>query len=299
MIINPRSMDALINLLGDKTGLRFECYRRSFIEKRVKSRLTQIRLNSDQEYYDYIKANPSEINKFLNDFTVNYTYFFRNIEIFQKIEELFTLTKKGRSHLTTKENQYLSKLSIYKKIQRSLNSVNKLGKLRIWSCACASGEEPYSLVMMLNQLKNKIDNFPDYEIIASDIDNKAIKAAEGGIFNEFSLRELTSQDKDEYFEKINRNQVDEYKIKEDIRKSVEFVEEDVTKGHVKNQKYDIIFCRYLLIYINKSYYDKLIKVLEDHMAKGGLLILGKTESISKRKSSFQLLDGNTQIYIKK
>jgi len=296
--INPNSMESLIKLLGDKTGLRLECYNHNFIEKRIKSRIALSGKQSDLEYFDYIKKNPAEIDKFFNDFTINYTYFFRNNEVFQKVKDFCTLSKINLFHLTSKEKHYLSQLSIHKKIHNSSTSSNSSRKLKIWSCACATGEEPYSLAIMFDQLKKKSPNFPDYEIIASDINNTVINIARRGIYKEFSFKDLTSQEKDMFFSIIPDKKDNKYKIKENISNSVEFIEEDVTKGHVKNNKYDIIFCRNLLIYINKEYRKKFIKILENHLVEGGLLILGKTESISKIKSKFHLLNGINQIYIK-
>jgi chemotaxis protein methyltransferase CheR len=102
-----------------------------------------------------------EIERFLDNFTINYSYFFRNYEIFKRIGELL------------------------EKYQLTKNSL-----IKVWSCPCANGEEPYSLGILFEELKAENSDFPEYKIVASDINSQAIKKAKKGIYGKHALHEI-------------------------------------------------------------------------------------------------------------
>ncbi|MFW9897281.1 MAG: CheR family methyltransferase, partial [Candidatus Thorarchaeota archaeon] len=87
-------------------------------------------------------------------------------------------------------------------------------------------------------------------------------------------------------------------IKEPIKNKIDFVDEDVTKGHKRPHRYDIIFCRYLLIYFNRENRHKFLKILENRLVENGILILGKTETLFDSWGSLRLIDSRNRIYIK-
>ncbi|MHA1527227.1 MAG: CheR family methyltransferase, partial [Promethearchaeota archaeon] len=89
-----------------------------------------------------------------------------------------------------------------------------------------------------------------------------------------------------------------YTINNDIKNNVEFINEDATLKHKKKLKYDIVFCRYLLIYFNRENRDKFLRTLENQLTQGGLLFLGKTETIFNSQTNFKLVDTKNHIYLK-
>ncbi len=321
--VEEPSYQKLINLLNFETKLNFEYYQKKFIERRIKSRMIRIDCLTIDSYYDYIVSNPIELERFVESFNINYSYFFRNWDVFERFQNLFleSLNYKGRIVLsnfkpnplyTFNINKYskkkskndkisnlslgnlnLMETSLYKKINRkSRNPIN------IWSCPCAYGEEPYSIAMILDNLKNQIPNFPDFNIIASDIDKIAIKTAKIGVYNEYSIKEVSEYFEKNYFMKIRDKQGFKYSAKRDIRNNIEFINEDVTRGHLKSWKYDIIFCRNLIIYLNRKNRGKFLKIIENYLNQGGLLILGKTETLFNIELSFKLIDSKNHIYLK-
>lgn len=269
--------------------MSFSCYRRNFFERRTQSRMIRLGLESFKEYYDYVNANPDEINNFMINFTVNYTNFFRNPEVFERVKQII-ISCLEKKNFVLKDNVDIRSLSIYNKICEDQ-------KLEIWSCPCATGEEPYSIAMLLDHLSNNYRSLPDYEIIASDIDNNALKKAKKGIYRSDSLLEIKNFYK-KYFKEKSHKITPKYVIDDNLKKWIKFIEEDITSGHKYSSKYDIIFCRYLFIYISRSYRENLIKVLENHLARGGLLILGKTESLFYSQTKLKLLDKDARIYVK-
>ena len=101
-----------------------------------------------------------------------------------------------------------------------------------------------------------------------------------------------------YFKKIHTIYGQEYIVSEELKKYLEFYNEDVTKGHLTSNTYDIIFCRYLLIYFNRTNRDNFIRIIKSRLNYGGLLILGKTETLFNRYKDLKQIDINNQIYLK-
>ncbi len=193
--------------------------------------------------------------------------------------------------------KFLKHTSIYRKIEANKYSHN-INPILIWSCPCASGEEPYSIAMILDNLKIQIKNFPEFKIVASDIDMSAINKAKIGIFYDNSTKEISNFYELKYFKKKKIPYGNEYELNEKIKNSVEFIREDITKAHKKSWQYDIIFCRYLMIYLNKEKRDDFIKVIEKKLAWGGLLFLGKTETLLNVSCNLKLVDSKNHIYLK-
>ena len=331
--IDDRSYNALLKLLRNKTGLNFEYYNKPFIEKRIKSRMIRVHCNTLDEYYRYIASNQPEIKKFVDGFTVNYTFFFRDYDVFETFQDLFIQGSKAsrkdiksnikpdpsklvkfrtksnavrnlhkNRYLTEKPAKFyvdififLNQLSYYKKMKGVKSTANCIN---IWSCPCATGEEPYSLAMILDNLETQVPRFPKYRIVASDIAHEAIKKAKVGIYTDDSMKEISDYYENKYFSKQKTHFGYTSVIKENIKKKIEFVEEDVTKGHKLPYRYDIIFCRYLLIYFNRENRHKFLKIIENQLNEGGILILGKTETLFRSWGSLQLIDSRNRIYIK-
>ncbi|MFX1365493.1 MAG: CheR family methyltransferase [Promethearchaeota archaeon] len=331
--VDDKAYNTLIQLLGKKTGLNFEYYNKKFIIKRIKSRMIRVSCNTLSQYYDYVSSNKAEIKEFIDGFTVNYTFFFRDYDVFETFQDLiiqglnvsrkdiksnikpdvakldkFSLKKNAAKifhknrYLTEKPEKYyvdifvfFNILSYYKKMKQSRNENNCIN---IWSCPCATGEEPYSLAMILDNLEKQVPRFPKFKIVASDISHKAIKKAKIGIYTDDSMKEISDYFESKYFIKKKTNYRHNKAIKEEIKRKIEFIEEDVTKGHKLPLKYDIIFCRYLLIYFNRKNRDRFLKILENRLNENGILILGKTETLFDSWGSLQLVDSRNRIYVK-
>lgn len=330
--IKEDSYQNLIRMLKSETNLNFEYYRRNFIERRIKARMIRVNTETIDSYCKYFLLNPSELNKFLDSFHINYSYLFRNWDIFERFQDFFlrclnyrkeriigglkpdpskALVSKKRlkkervlkknsisEHLVENQefaNQFLEYTSLYRKINR-LNPLKS--DVYIWSCPCASGEEPYSIAMIIDNLKKQIPHFPTCRLTASDIDSIAIEKAKTGIYDELSMRETSKYYTDKYFTKKKDIFGYKYKIDENIKNSVEFLEEDVTNGHMKTWKYDIIFCRYLLIYFNRKNRENFLRIIESRLNEGGLLFLGKTETLFNSHRCLKLVDSKNHIYMK-
>ncbi|TFG02895.1 MAG: hypothetical protein EU539_12725 [Promethearchaeota archaeon] len=325
--IDDKTYPLLLRLLQTRTGLNFQYYRRKFIEKRIMARMIRVKCRTLDDYYNYLFSQAQEFKNFIESFNINYTYFFRDWEVYETFYQLILncLDLKQSSMMSnikpphaqrakfrTKENFLKNKakkrLDYFSDINKTILphlemlSIRKNLKTRkminIWSCACASGEEPFTLAMILTNISESVKNFSRYKITASDIDKDAILKAITGIYNENSMKEITRFYKTKYFQKIQTKSGEQYLVDEKLKDHVEFINEDITKGHQKAIKYDIIFCRYLMIYFNRVNRDSFIKVIERQLNQGGLLILGKTETLFSEYSNLKLIDSHNQIYLK-
>ncbi len=294
-----------------------------------------MRVNCDTigEYYRYIGLNAAEVKKFIDGFTINYTFFFRDYGVFETIQDLFihglkVSRKNIKSNIKpdpSKSAKFRTKANAVKNLIKSHNIIEKPEKyyidififinqlsyykkmkmvrsaknfINIWSCPCATGEEPYSLAMILDNLETQVPFFPKYRIVASDIAHEAIQKAKKGVYTNDSMKEISDYYEKKYFARQKTHFGHVNLIGNRIKNKIDFVEEDVTQGHKMPYKYDIIFCRYLLIYFNRENRHKFLKILEDRLAENGILILGKTETLFDSWGSFKLIDSRNRIYIK-
>ncbi|MFW9989267.1 MAG: CheR family methyltransferase [Candidatus Odinarchaeota archaeon] len=263
------TIEALIEELKNATGMKFDHYQRKFLEKRINFRMKNLNLDYYQDYINYIRRYPVEIDLFLDKFTINYTYFFRNNKVYENFEKFI-------------------------KIYANHNKKT----LRIWSAPCATGDEPYSIAMILDQLKKKDNNFPDFEIVASDIDPAALRMAKKGIYGEYPVHEMTQVYLNNYFTKKDTEIGPKYILSNEIKEKIEFIQEDIIKGHIKKNKYDVIFCRNFFIYINQFAREKLLSTLESRLFDGGLLILGGSETLPYKGTVFKAINMRERFYIK-
>ncbi|MHA1986001.1 MAG: CheR family methyltransferase [Promethearchaeota archaeon] len=331
--VDNKSYSALINLLKVKTGLNFEYYNRPFIEKRIKARMIRVNCKTLSEYFEYLSERREEVKKFVDGFTVNYTFFFRDYDVFETLQDLFIhglkvrrkeinsnirpdpsklvkfRSKANAAKNSIKNKQYkyrpeqhyvdififLNKLSYFQKMKNPKSTENCIN---IWSCPCATGEEPYSIAMILDNLETQVARFPKYKIVASDIAHEAIEKAKIGLYTDDSMKEISTYFENKYFSKQKTHFGHNNLINASIKEKIDFVEEDVTQGHNRPNRYDIIFCRYLLIYFNRENRHKFLKILENRLVENGILILGKTETLFESWGSLKLIDSRNRIYIK-
>jgi len=170
--------------------------------------------------------------------------------------------------------------------------------LKIWSAPCATGDEPYSIAIILDQIRSLNKNFPDFEITASDIDKNALKLAKEGIYGEYAIHETPKFLLNTYFSKRHTELGPKYLIDKRIRAKIKFLQEDIIKRHSINEKYDVIFCRNFIIYINQYAREKLMNVLESRLRNGGLLILGGSETFAPKRTCFETISIRDRFYIK-
>lgn len=250
----------LCEFLYRHTGMIFTETKRYYVERRVVERMIATRSATFSHYFARLRADAQEeIEKIINAFTVNETYFYR-------------------------EDHQLKCLSSDLLAQRIKHK--KPGDLiRIWSAPCSTGEEPYSIAMWLLEHWPLVDDY-EIEIIGSDIDTDVLRTAAEGVFGKRALMRLTPDVIEKYFTQLT---ADHWQILEDIRGSVRFapvniVEAEETRafGH-----FDVIFCRNVLIYFDDVSRRIAAENLYENLYPGGFICLGHTESMSRISPLFE------------
>ncbi|WP_026895055.1 CheR family methyltransferase [Clostridiisalibacter paucivorans] len=223
------------------TGINLSLYKEKQMKRRIGSLVSRNNYNDFDDYFMALKSNKKLFDEFLNYLTINVSEFYRNPNQWHILE---------------------------KNILPELLKKNK--KINIWSSACSTGEEPYSLVMLLSNFMdlNKI------KILATDIDKGAIEKAQVGVYSEKSLKNLPEKFKKKYFTKISNS----YKINEDIKKCVDFKSINLLKDkYPKN--YHLILCRNVMIYFTEEAKSEMYNKFHDSLADDGVFFVGSTEQI--------------------
>ncbi len=211
------------------------------MKRRIESLIKRNNFSTYQSYYNAIDKNDKLYSEFINYLTINVSEFYRNPE-----------------QWTVLKDEIISKLFKNKK------------ELKIWSAACSTGEEPYSLVMTLSNFLslNKI------QILATDIDEEAINKAKVGIYTEKSIENVPKEFKNKFFTKVANS----YKIKDEIKRCVSF-----KKHNLLNDNYpkncDLIVCRNVMIYFTEEAKENIYRRFNNALNKDGILFVGSTEQI--------------------
>lgn len=235
----------------DYEGFKAEVYKLTDInlslykEKQMKRRIDSlIRKNGYELYGDYIKAlktNKDLYNEFINYLTINVSEFYRNPEQWEVLKEhIFPLLLK------------------------------KSPRLKIWSAACSTGDEPYTLVMVLNQYIP----LKDIKITATDIDQEALRKAKAGIYSGKSLEKLPKAYVEKYFSKTGGS----YTIKDEVKNQVEFSQHNLLRDTYPKDC-DLIVCRNVLIYFTEEAKTDIYMKFNRALKKEGILFIGSTEQI--------------------
>lgn len=217
-------------------------YKEKQMKRRISSLLNRNNFNDFDDYYFGLKKDHDLLEQFVNYLTINVSEFYRNLSQWEVLE---------------------------KEIMPFLMEENKR-ELKIWSSACSTGEEPYSLVMLMTNFfpLNRIN------VLATDIDDGAIEKAKIGLYSEKSLENLPKKFINDYFTKIEKS----YKISDDIKSRVEFKKLDLLKDRFPSNV-DLITCRNVMIYFTDEAKDLLYNKFNNSLRKDGILFVGSTEQI--------------------
>lgn len=248
------------DFLYRQTGMTFGESKRYYIERRIADGLSDSGAASLDDYLGRLASDPRAAEKLVNSFTVNETYFYR---------EEHQLRALGQSLLP------------------EVVKDRRPGDLvRIWSLPCSTGEEPYSIAIWLLENWALVDAY-NIEIVGSDIDTGAIARAKAGLFGPRALSRLPEAVVSAYFEPPKRGH---RKLIDDLRESVRFTTVNLVDGASMRSagRFDIIFCRNLLIYFDEASRSMAADHLFDSLNPGGFLCLGHTESMTRISDRFAM-----------
>lgn len=240
--------------------------KRILIEGRLSNMIEKKGMSSFSQYLDNIKKNnKDEITVLINKLTTNYTYFYREENHFKYLKEAI---------LPYEEKN------------------NKTKILNIWSAGCSSGEEPYTLAMVIDDYFKFAGNQWKIQILATDISENVLAKAREGVYSGDAVKNLPESFKKRYFEKIN----DKYQVVPDIKKHITFKVFNLMDPVIARNKYDVIFCRNVMIYFNAETKKNIVDKFYEANKAGGYLMIGHAETIQRNKSKYLYI--NPAIYKK-
>ncbi|QAT42026.1 CheR family methyltransferase [Aminipila luticellarii] len=230
------------------------------IEGRLSNYLSAEGYQSFRDYVDYITStkNSGDIEIMLNKLTTNHTFFMREEKHFAFFNDTIL--------------PYLEK-------------TNKNHSISIWSAGCSSGEEPYTLSIIMKEFFKSYSMRWDTRLLATDISQNALGKAAKGFYTEDSLKALPDVWKRAYFTKKE----DGYQVTEELRKNVIFRTFNLMEPIQFKTKFDVIFCRNVMIYFDKPTKSALIRRFYDALNPGGYLLIGHSETVDREESDFQYI----------
>jgi two-component system CheB/CheR fusion protein len=266
--LNEEPVAKILVLLRDRVGHDFSSYKQSTIIRRIERRMSIQQIPQSDKYLRFVRANPEELDALFRDFLIGVTSFFRDPEAFEYIK-----------------GQVVPKLLDHLKPQQSL---------RVWVPGCSTGEEVYSLVIILKECLAEAGKDLVLQVFGTDIDEVAVDKAREGLFPASIAAEVSPQRLQRFF---NEEQ-GAYRVKKELRDPVVFSVQDVTKDPPFS-KLDLLCCRNLLIYLNAAAQKKLIPLFHYTLKPTGVLFLGTSESTGEFADLFRALNKKWKVYARR
>jgi chemotaxis protein methyltransferase CheR len=257
---------AMRDFIYARTGIFFAESKQYFLENRLSRRLTEVNLSSYRGYLELIQGpgGRDELKQLFIEITTNETSFWRNppqIEAFQRIvlADAAALAKSKGSN-----------------------------RLRIWSAACSSGEEPYTLAMVCMEARDTILRGMQVEIVSTDISERVLALAREGQYGSYTLRNLTPVQLKQHFNALGQ---DTYEVKAELKQMVTFKNFNLVDypGYKALGSFEVIFCRNVLIYFDEPVKIKVLKGFHEQLQPKGFLLVGHSESIHSFNIGFELM----------
>lgn len=244
-------------------------YKKTSLKRRIERRLRATKSKSYKDYMKVLDSDPREYDKLLDDLTIKVTEFFRDPQAFQVVKELIL-----PQILAAKEKA-------------------KDYTIRVWSAGCASGQEPYSIAMLLaEKLGPRLEDF-EISIYGTDVNEGVISEARRAEYREESVSGVKQGFLDKYFTYNGK-----YKLKREIRQLVKFGRHDLATDPPISHL-DLLICRNVAIYFSRSLQDKVFMTFHYALNKGGFLLIGKAEVVTGEAAKlFKMVNREWRVYQK-
>jgi two-component system CheB/CheR fusion protein len=259
------ALQSIISSLMGHTGHDFRHYKRATVLRRIERRMQVRAVHTLPEYSTLLDADQREPSALLSDMLISVTNFFRDREAFEALERDI--------------------------IPELFKDTTSTSEVRVWVTACATGEEAYSLAMLLADHAGTMATPPPYQVFASDIDKAAITKARTGRYPASIVTDVPPMRLRQYF----ANEGDRYRIRKGIRDRILFAEHNVLRDPPFS-RLDLVSCRNLLIYLNREVQAKVLEIFHFALKPGGYLFLGGSESAESVAEFFIPVDKKHRIY---
>jgi chemotaxis protein methyltransferase CheR len=252
--MSAEQFEKLRAIVYDRSGISFEPAKQYVLESRLGRRLVELNMESYDDYIAFLTIGPyrdDEFQEMFNRITINETSFFRN-----------------EPQLRVFENIALPEL---------IESRQSSKRIRLWSAACSTGEEPYTLAIQVDRALGV--RLPDWhvEILGADISERALETANEGVYTDYAIRTTPKRILDKYFTTENKT----HHLKDSIREMVSFEHHNLRDTHAakRHGKWDVIFCRNVMNCFDDEMKQRVVNMFTNQLADDGWLFIGDSESI--------------------
>src|SRR3569623_2004830 len=264
--VEAKGLDAVYRMLQDEFGLDFTHYKPSTVTRRIERRLARARSSNIDEYVQRLRAEREELDVLYRDLLIGVTRFFRDPDAFRILEE-------------TVLPELLRRLPLEE-------------QLRIWVAGCATGEEVYSLAIVLRDLMLKLGERP-VQIFATDVHRGSIERAARAVYDADAIINVSKERLSRYFVRMG----DAYQVVPEVRQMVVFAQHNVIKD-APFTRVDLVSCRNLLIYLQPAAQQKVLSLFRFALRRGGVLFLGPSETTGLVGRDFETIDKHWRLYRK-
>ncbi|NVO18494.1 MAG: PAS domain-containing protein [Bacteroidetes bacterium] len=262
---DENQLSKVISILRDHRGVDFSNYKEATIIRRLEKRISINRFDQIDDYVRFLADNPKEINFLFNELLIGVTRFFRDEDAFNKLSD-----------------EVLGNL---------FKQISENDALRLWVAGCSTGEEAYSIAILLKEYMQKNSILKDVKIFATDIDTRSLEYAGTGLYPDSIASDISPDRINKYF----THKGERYQVNDSIRSMVIFARHNILQDPPFS-KIDLISCRNLLIYLNNHVQQKVLAMFYLSLVPSGYLFLGSSESLGNMSDGFTIIDNKSRIY---
>lgn len=258
-------LGALLEAIYTHCQIDLRSYKKSTLERRIKRRMSIAKVSTVSEYLDLLKKEKKELDELVKDIFINVTEFFRDPEVWVKISG---------------------------QLRESLSKADREGCIfRVWVAGCSTGEEAYSIAILLDEINQALSRQVNYQIFATDISPDVIQLARHGTYEADAVNNVSPARRQMYFVQTNKR----FKVNAAIRDRVVFSEHNIIQN-VPFFNINLVICRNLLIYFNVTLQEQVLKTFSYALSDGGLLLLGKSESVQTATDLYASINEQHNFY---
>lgn len=264
---NQGSLNKIFILLREQSGNDFSLYKKNTLLRRIERRKTILQIDNIKTYVRFLQENPKEVETLFKELLIGVTNFFRDIAVWEKLRETV--------------------------LPRLIEDLPDGHILRAWVTACSTGEEAFSLAIVLKEVLEKAPRRKNvtFQIFATDLDSDAVEAARKGVFPVNIAADVSPKRLERFFTREGEY----YRVNASIREAVVFAPQNVIKDPPFT-KLDLLMCRNMLIYMESELQKKLTILFRYCLNSGGILSLGTAETIGTSHEGFEEIDAKLKIY---
>ncbi len=258
------TMKSIFSMVRTRTRRDFSGYKIASITRRIEHRMAVSQVETIGNYLKLLRENPAEIESLVKDFLIQVTSFFRDTEAFEALKQ---------------------------EIGRMLKAKPEGSQLRTWIPGCSSGEEAYSVAMLIMECIQESGQRYEVQVFGTDLDDEAIATARVGMYPASIAKDVSPERLERFFSRVETS----YQIKKNIREGVIFAVHDMVTDPPYS-RVDVVSVRNLLIYFDTELQKKVLPMLNYSLNEGGLLFLGTSETIGEFSDLFATVNAKWRIY---